>query len=623
MLKARSVRHLASVSLAVSSLFVGVVATGASAASLKPHTEQIYDSGFVTSKMKWIFPVTDPTFNTVTNGLRLQAPMYRPLVWFGKGSSNAVQWDLSIANAPTRSSNGLTYTVNLKSWKFSDGSAINAKSVIFFLNMIKAEAGNWAGYTPGVGFPDKIQSVVQGANPQQVVITMKTAYNANWYLANALGMITPMPNAWDKTSDGAAAGSGGCGNMTFTSVPAWDDDAWDVSASSNCSDVYDYLRSRGGDAALSHFDDDLWKIASGPYKIESFNPATWTAKLVPNPDYSGPQKATVSVQFHRYTDIVSYVAALKAGTLDAGGVPTDQLTPSTGLMKVGKPVDTTLRNNFTVYPSFTWGYTFAYYNFNTVSGPPLLKQKYIRQALQSALDQKGIIKSIYNGYGVEGCSVIPAINNPDAPKTCPYKFSVTTAKKYLTQNGWTVPRAGPATCTKATGCGTGIDQGDKLVLRFKYLSTPGSQFDSMIAAEISMFGNAGIQVIPQPSTEASIFDVCFGGPQDDGSNGDWDICEYGGWQFGAYPSGEGIFVPGAGGNSGDVNDATLSAKAMAAVTGTSATAMKDFATYGATYLPYLFQPNTFGVSLVNKAVKGALPPNSLGDFMPEYITETN
>lgn len=623
MLKARSVRHLASVSLAVSSLFVGVVATGAGAASLKSHTEQIYDTGIVTSKMRWIFPITDPSYNTVTNVLKFQQPMYRPLVWFGKGSSNAVQWDLSIANAPTVSSNGLTYTVNLKSWKFSDGSAINARSVIFFLNMIKAEAGAWAGYTPGVGYPDKIQSVVQGANAQQVVITMKTAYNSAWYLANALGYITPMPLAWDKTSDGGAAGSGGCGSSTFTSVPAWDDDAWDISASSDCSDVFDYLVSRGGAGGLTHFNDELWKVASGPYKLGSYDSNTWTAKLVPNTAYSGPVKAKVSVQFHRYTDTVSFVAALKAGTLDAGGVPTDQLTPSTGLLKAGKPVDSTLRNNFNSFPSFTWGYTFAYYNFNSVSGSALLRQKYIRQALQSAIDQKGMIKSIYNGYGVEGCSVIPAINNPDAPKTCPYKFSVANAKKYLTSNGWTVPRAGASTCTKVGGCGTGIAQGDKLVLRFKYLSTPGSQFDSMIAAEISMWNSAGIAVTPAPSTEASIFDVCFGGHQGDGSNGDWDICEYGGWQFGAYPSGEGIFVPDAGGNSGDVNDATLTTKAMAAVTGTSKTAMKDFATYGATYLPYLFQPNTFGVALYNKAVKGALPPNSLGDFMPEYITATN
>ena len=625
MLKARSTRYLASVGFALSSLLVGVTtASGAGAAILKSHTTPVYDVGFVTSKMRWLFPVTDPAYNTVTNVLKFQQPQYRPLVWYGLGSSNSVQWPLSIANLPTVTNSGLTWTVTLKNWKFSNGTDINAKSVIFFMNMIKAEAGNWSGYTPGIGYPDKLANVTQGANDHTVVFTMTQGYNSAWYLANALGMITPMPRAWDITSDGAQAGSGGCEDTAYTAVPAWDDDNWEPSASSDCQAVFNYLTSRGGSTALSHFNDDLWKIASGPYKLDSYDPATWTAKLVPNTAYSGPKKATVAVQFHRYTDTVSYVAALKSGVLDSGGVPTDQLTPATSLTKVGKPVDKYLASNFTGYPSYTWGYTFAYYNFNTVSGSALLKSLPVRIALQRGIDQKGMIKSIYNGYGAEGCSVIPAINNPDAPKTCPYSYDQKKAIASLTGAGWTVPKLGAATCTKTGGCGAGIPAGTKLILNFEYLSTPGSQFDTMIGAEVSEWAKVGISVVPHPVSEQAVQTDCFAG--DDattGANGNWDICEYGGWQFGAYPSGEGIFVMGAGGNSGDVNNATLTAKALAAVTGTSPTAMKDFAAYGATYLPYLFQPNTFGVALVNKKVKGALPPNSLGDFNPEYITATS
>jgi len=624
MLKARSTRYLATVGFALSSLLVGVTtASGAGAAILKSHTTPVYDVGIVTSKMRWLFPVTDPAYNTVTNVLKFQQPQYRPLVWYGLGSSNTVQWPLSIANLPTVTNSGLTWTVTLKNWKFSNGTDINAKSVIFFMNMIKAEAGNWAGYTPGVGYPDKVANVVQGANDHTVVFTMTQGYNSAWYLANALGLITPMPRAWDITSDGANAGSGGCADTAYTAVPAWDGDNWQPSADSDCQAVFDYLVSRGGAsvASLPHHNDAIWKIASGPYKLDSYDPATWTAKLVPNTAYSGPKKATAAVQFHRYTDTVSYVAALKSGVLDSGGVPTDQLTAATSLTKVGKPVDKYLASNFTGYPSFTWGYSFAYYNFNTVSGPALLKSLAVRKALQSGIDQKGMIKSIYNGYGAEGCSVIPAINNPDAPKTCPYSYSATNAINTLKAAGWTVPKLGASTCTKTGGCGTGIPVGTKLILNFEYLSTPGSQFDTMIAAEVSAWAKVGISVVPHPVSEQAIQTDCFAGDDPDtGANGNWDICEYGGWQFGAYPSGEGIFVMGAGGNSGDVNDATLTAKALAAVTGTSATAMKDFAAYGATYLPYLFQPNTFGVALVNKKVKGALPPNSLGDFNPEYIT---
>lgn len=629
MLKARSTRYLAAVSLSLTSMLVGVTtATGAGAATIKAHvtTTPVYDVGIVTSKMRWLFPITDPAYNTTTNVLKYQQPQYRPLVWYGLGSSNLVQWPLSIANVPIVSNGGLTWTVTLKNWKFSNGTDINAKSVIFFMNMIKAEAGNWAGYTPGVGYPDKLTNVVQGANDHTVVFTMSQSYNGAWYLANALGLITPMPRAWDIQSDGDSAGSGGCGDMAYTSVPAWNDTKWEPSANSDCQAVFDYLVSRGGASASArpHQNDALWKIASGPYKLGSYDPDTYTAKLVPNPAYSGPQQATVAVQFHRYTDIVSYVAALKSGVLDSGGLPTDQLTPATSLKTVGKPVDKAMAKNFTGYPSFTWGYTFAYLNFNSVSGPAVLKSLAVRQALQYGVDQKGMIKSIYNGYGAEGCSVIPAINNPDAPKTCPYSYSPTKAIAALKAAGWSVPKLGAATCTKTGGCGKDIPVGTKLTLNFEYLSTPGSQFDTMIGAEVSAWAKVGISVVPHPVSEQAVQDDCFAGDNPTtGANGNWDICEYGGWQFGAYPSGEGIFVMGAGGNSGDVDDATLTAKALAAVTGTSATAMKDFATYGAAYLPYLFQPNTFGVALINKKVKGALPPNSLGDFNPEYITATS
>lgn len=629
MLKARSTRYLAAVSLSLTSMLVGVTtATGAGAATIKAHvtTTPVYDVGIVTSKMRWLFPITDPAYNTVTNVLKYQQPQYRPLVWYGLGSSNLVQWPLSIANLPIVSNGGLTWTVTLKNWKFSNGTDINAKSVIFFMNMIKAEAGNWAGYTPGIGYPDKLTNVVQGANDHTVVFTMSQGYNGAWYLANALGLITPMPRAWDIQSDGDSAGSGGCGDMAYTSVPAWNDNDWVPSANSDCQAVFDYLVSRGGASASArpHQNDALWKIASGPYKLGSYDPDTYTAKLVPNSAYSGPQQATVAVQFHRYTDIVSYVAALKSGVLDSGGLPTDQLTPATSLTKVGKPVDKAMAKNFTGYPSFTWGYTFAYLNFNSVSGPAVLKSLAVRKALQYGVDQKGMIKSIYNGYGAEGCSVIPAINNPDAPKTCPYSYSPTKAIAALKAAGWSVPKLGAATCTMTGGCGTGIPVGTRLTLNFEYLSTPGSQFDTMIGAEVSAWAKVGISVVPHPVSEQAIQDDCFAGDNPTtGANGNWDICEYGGWQFGAYPSGEGIFVMGAGGNSGDVDDATLTAKALASVTGTSATAMKDFATYGAAYLPYLFQPNTFGVALINKKVKGALPPNSLGDFNPEYITATS
>ena len=157
----------------------------------------------------WIFPFSTLTYFSVANSQNFQMEMYRPLYWFGgNNTSPTVDYGLSVANAPVYSDGGKTIVINLKGYKWSNGETVNAQDVLFWLHMMVAEKTVWAGYSPG-GIPDNITSM-SATGPLQVTLHLNKAYSSLWYTYNELSQVTPMPMAWDVTSTGAKAGSGGC-----------------------------------------------------------------------------------------------------------------------------------------------------------------------------------------------------------------------------------------------------------------------------------------------------------------------------------------------------------------------------------------------------------------------------
>ena len=84
--------------------------------------------------------------------------------------------------------------------------------MVFWLNMMKAEPDNYYGYVPGL-LPDNLASY-SATGPNTVVLNLKSAVSSIWFTYNQLAEITPMPAAWDVTSAGAKAGSGGCATDT-------------------------------------------------------------------------------------------------------------------------------------------------------------------------------------------------------------------------------------------------------------------------------------------------------------------------------------------------------------------------------------------------------------------------
>jgi peptide/nickel transport system substrate-binding protein len=552
----------------------------------------------------YIFPYMSCSYFSVANINQFEELMYRPLYWFGLGASSAVQYPLSTADKPVFSNGDQTITIDLKGWEFSDGETVNAQSALFFLNMYKANPSAYCGYNPGYGIPDQLAGA--SADGNTLTLIFKEAVNPNWILYNYLSEITPFPEAWDRTSLTAANGSGGCG------TGAWGTAATDAA----CMKVETFLDTMSSNTTT--YTDALWQTVDGPWTLTKFD-SLGNATLVPNPVYSGPQKALVSqVDLKAYTTTTAEESDLFANKLTIGFVdPTSLPADAVSLTKVG-PNMSLLKNNYNLVTGTPWSFNYAPFNFSTADPKAAeLKQQYIREALQLAINQPEIIKSVDKGYGIPTCSPLPP-NTPSSIAStiaCPYPFDLTTAKALLTSHGWTIEN-GVQTCTSpGTGpadCGADIAQGT--TLNFNIIWASGSPaLNTTFTAEISEWSAIGIQFNHTTATFDTVVADC-------GNGGDFQICSWGGgWIYAPdyYPSGETLFTPTGGFNPGKYSNAEMTELIGQTTFGTAS--LTSYATYAAQQLPVLYQPNPTATTEIAVGLQGVPAPNPLGNFMPEYM----
>ena len=410
----------------------------------------------------YIFPYMGCAFFSVSNINQFQMLMYRPLYWFGLGSSTAVQYPLSLANSPVFSNGNKTVTISMKGWKFSDGTAVNAQSLMFFLNMYKADPTSYCGYNAGYGIPDQVSSATGSGNT--VTIKFTKSVNPGWILYNYLSELTPMPTAWDRTSASAATGSGHC-----------ETGAYGVAATTTaCKAVEKFLQ--GQSTKTTTYTDALWQVVDGPYKLKSFD-QLGNATFVPNTKYSGAQKSAVSqVNVLSYTTTAAEENDLYSGKLTIGFVDPNILPgKAPGPGKVGPNV-ASLKGKYTLMTGSPWSFNYAPWNFSPKDPKSAeINQLYIREALQETVDQLGIINTANKGYGWPTCSPIP----PNTPTSisgvvpCAYPLNPTGALALLTSHGWKI-QGGVQTCVKpgtsSNECGSGIVAGDTLKFSFIYAS---------------------------------------------------------------------------------------------------------------------------------------------------------
>ena len=606
--------------MAASAMVTGLVlaAPSTSGAASTPTTATWAEPPSATPN--FIFPFYPGSLCSVDNIEQFQFLMYRPLYWFGDGATAGENPSLSIGETPTYSNGNTTVTVNLKSYKWANGETVTGQDVLFFMNIYHAEKANFCGYVPNL-FPDNVTNVT--ATASSVTFTFNHAYNNHWILYNELSQITPLPIAWDVTSASGTAGSGGCSSAAYGTNDA------------GCAKVYTFLANAAGynpsnpsaaNNSLSTYDTNpLWAVVDGPWKLKSFN-ADGLVTMVPNPTYSGPVKPTLkSFTEEPYTSDTSEFNALVGGDLSVGYVPVQDLNKGTTNPTSAGPNNPRL-TGFKLGALYTFGINYFPYNFsstgdNGVAGK-VFSQLYIRQAMQTLVDQPLYIKKIFKGYAVPTYGPVPVLpTNAYASsfeKKNPYPYDPAKAKSLLTSHGWKVVPNGTDTCVKpGTGsgeCGAGIPSGTPLKFN-EQVSTGVQTTIEEVTAEKASWATEGINVtISQAS-----FDTVIGNAVACPNGCSWELQNWGGgWTFAPdyYPSGEDLFDLGSVADYGDYNDAN-NAKLVTATDDTN-TPLTTWENYLAKQLPDIWQPNqAYVLTEAQKGLSGVFPQNVFTGISPE------
>jgi len=533
----------------------------------------------------WIFPFIPGADSSTATSDDFQYLMYRPLYWFGTKGAPTINESLSLAKLPVWSDGNKTATIQLKGWKWSNGETVDSQDVLFWMNMMFTEKGNWADYTAGY-FPDNVASV-KATGPLTVVFHLKRAFSTNWYLYNQLSQITPMPAAWDRT----ASGPSHC-----ETTPA------------DCPAVYKYLDGLSKDVS-TYASNPLWQVVDGPWHLTSFSTVRDT--FAPNTKYSGPIKPTLrSFSLQSFTTQQAEFNVLKSSySITQGSLPTQDL-----------PQQRLLDSRYKLSPDNTWAVAYYWLNFNNPTMGSVFKQLYFRQALQMTVDQKGIVSDVFNGYGRPTYGPVPTY--PKTPFVSSaeskgfYHFDVKAAASLLRLHGWKVNPGGIDVCQG--NCGPGVAPGTRLSFTMLYdNSTLQAQQEFAILKSDAQKAGINIQLKSEPfSTLLGQVISC----KPSQATCTWQAGSTNGWAYAPdyYPTGEELRASGGIANSGSYASAEEDKLISATTTTSSVNALKAYEDYTGKQLPVIWLPQpTQQLSKMSKQFTGLDPQSSLLEIYPE------
>lgn len=542
-----------------------------------------------------ILPFVTGENNSLAN-TNLQEQMWPTLYTIGTPKTiNAINSALSLADPPVYSDGNRVVSVTLKKYKWSDGAPLDARDLTFFMNLLKANKTAWAHYTPG-DMPDNVKSY-SASGAQTVVFKLNRSYNPTWFTDDELAYIVPLPQqAWDEES-----ASGPVGNYDTTTAGA--------------KAVYSFLDKEGKDLA-SYDTDPLWKVVDGAWKLKQFT-SNGLAALVPNTSYSGPDKPHIAeFEEEPFTSSTAEFDAVLSGSVDIGYVPLNDLAEKSRVEGGG----------YKLVQSVLVGVNMMSLNYYSPVVGPLVKQLYIREALNDVMDQPLQIKSILDGIG--GYTDYGPV--PPQPKTqyvAPIQekdpFDVAAARKLLTSHGWHIPSKGAAVCehpgTGSSDCGAGIAKGKTLTFALVYDSGSGYLTETM-ANYKSDASEAGIVInLSQQPFDSIVGDIC-GTPTCDSPG--WQIANWGAgfsWNFGSpYPVGSTMLEGHVG------LDWPVPAKLASLITATETAsasqtvkAMRAYDTYVVQNDPEVWQLETYTVNAVSSKVKDVTYYPVTGNVFPQ------
>lgn len=535
------------------------------------------------TKPDYIFPMVTPIHQSIANIEQFNRLSYRSLYWIGKADQPVIDPSLSIAQPAVYSPDDTKVTVTLNNYNWSDGKPVTTRDVEFWINLFRANKSSVGGYIPGE-FPDNIKTFT-AVNDKTFTLTLTQPYSPQWFNYNELSQITPIPqHVWDKTS---TSGTVGDYDRTPGSAVA----------------VYNFLAAQSSDVN-SYGTNPLWQTVDGPWILTAYR-TDGHAEFSPNKAYSGPNKPHLAKFVEEpFTSDSTELNVIRSGTtIDYGYLPIQEVAQENALKNTG----------YTVAPWKEWGTNFVALNFNQPTSGPLIKQLYLRQAMQSLVNQPSYVQGPLRGTGSVNSGPIMTgsfLPSYDSSQTLPYDPA--KAKSLLSSHGWTVTPNGTSTCTSpgtaANQCGTGISAGAKLQFNVEY-SSGLVTVDQEMQAMKSDFSSVGMTLnLSQAPFNTVIADAapCKAGAG--ASDCKWQIINWGGgWIYGIdpYPSGDQLFQTGSGSNYGGFSDPQADTLINAAVHHNDPSALSSLANYLANRVPVLWMPTQlYRISVISNHLSG-------------------
>ena len=436
----------------------------------------------------------------------------------------------------------------------------------FWINLLEANKKNIAFYIPKE-FPDNLKSY-KVTGPESIQLTLTAPVNPTWFTYDQLSQITPIPQqTWDRTS-----ASGAIGNYDETKAGA--------------VQVFNFLTAQSKDIA-TYGTNPLWQTVDGPWKLDQYQSDGYV-EFKANPAYSGPDNHAIEYFVEEpFTTDTAELDVLRSGsTIDYGYLPFQDSAQSGVLSSEG----------YTQNVWNSWGITYFVFNFHNPTVGPIFAQAYIRQAMQSLIDQQAFIKGPLNGFGHTDYGPVPS--EPTTYATPyeikgPWPYDPAKAVSMLKSNGWDVKPNGVTTCANAG------DRGRLLRGRDKGRCQVGVQPRLRVGPTAGQRGDAGAQVRilcrrhrHQPLTAPFDTIISKSSPcTPSQASCSWQMSNWGGgWLFGVnpYPTGDQIFGTGSGSNFSNYNSPTADKLIDATVHGTASLAAYE--DYLADQIPVLWMP---------------------------------
>jgi peptide/nickel transport system substrate-binding protein len=536
-----------------------------------------------------------PSTNSNGFNIYLDVGLWPPLAYSGDGGKSVVNPQESLFSKLTYSDNDKVLTIVLKPWKWSDGVPITSRDFTFVYNLLKWNYNDWFDYVQGL-FPVDVAKV-STPNAHTVVLDLTRSYNPTFYTDNVLATIPLLPqHAWDKTS-----ATGKVSNYDETKAGA--------------KAVWNFLQAQGSQMG-TFATNPLWQVVDGPWKLATFQSSGYYA-WVPNKNYSGPDKPVLNkVIWTPFTTDTAEMDTLRSGTsLDVASVPLNDVRQIPALKAEGYSVaEVPEQGDAEILPNF----------YAPVAGL-LLRQLYIRQAMEYLINREQIVQKAFAGYADPGNGPVPVLygqqwDSPLEKAGGPYQYDPAKAKALLTAHGWKVVPGGTDTCMKpgtaADECGAGITSGEPLTFQLLFASGTESYDEQNAAIQSSeSLGGVHITLKSEPfNTLVSTTGTCNAQSHPASICDDWQLQQYGYNTYLLDPSGAGQFNTDANGNYGGYSSPEMDSLIDATEYGSSSSAFFAYEDYAARQLPLLWLPNASVVFVYKSNLAGVAPTNPFSSF---------